>query len=153
MAKACMSTPSIINIILQCFSLCCSLLETHTGTKQANNLLGEHLHIAVRFHAKREQSNNTNILHSQSNKHFPVIARMCICVWLQSESLSSERKYLLTRVSQLSTELEDAHKTIQALENINVSTVPPTGHICELPHSGKVNVIRRIQVREGLVIT
>ncbi|XP_071313769.1 uncharacterized protein [Trachinotus anak] len=60
-----------------------SLLETHTGTKQANNLLGEHLHIA-------------------------------------SESLSSERKYLLNRVSQLSSELEDAHRTIAALENINV---------------------------------
>ncbi|KAI3351679.1 hypothetical protein L3Q82_020510 [Scortum barcoo] len=60
-----------------------SLLETHTGTKQANNLLGEHLHIA-------------------------------------SESLSSERKYLLNRVSQLSSELEDAHRTMAALENINV---------------------------------
>ncbi|XP_074504743.1 uncharacterized protein LOC141775355 [Sebastes fasciatus] len=60
-----------------------SLLETHTGTKQANNLLGEHLHIA-------------------------------------SESLTSERKYLLNRVSQLSSELEDAHRTIAALENINV---------------------------------
>nr|XP_008292583.1 PREDICTED: uncharacterized protein LOC103366594 [Stegastes partitus] len=60
-----------------------SLLQTHTGTKQANNLLGEHLHIA-------------------------------------SESLSSERKYLLNRVSQLNSELEDAHRTIAALENINV---------------------------------
>ncbi|XP_069387256.1 uncharacterized protein [Paralichthys olivaceus] len=60
-----------------------SLLETHSGTKQANNLLGEHLHIA-------------------------------------SESLSSERKYLLNRVSQLSSELEDTHRTIAALENINV---------------------------------
>ncbi|KAM7000006.1 uncharacterized protein LKV04_004980 [Tautogolabrus adspersus] len=60
-----------------------SLLETHTGTKQANSLLGEHLHIA-------------------------------------SESLSSERKYLLNRVSQLSSELEDAHRTMAALENINV---------------------------------
>lgn len=35
------------------FSLSCSLLETHTGTKQANNLLGEHLHIAVRKRAWR----------------------------------------------------------------------------------------------------
>ncbi|KAK5864705.1 hypothetical protein PBY51_015925 [Eleginops maclovinus] len=60
-----------------------SLLDTHTGTKQANNLLGEHLHVA-------------------------------------SESLTSERKYLQTRVSQLSSELEDAHRTIAALENINV---------------------------------
>ncbi|XP_035016440.1 uncharacterized protein si:ch211-276i12.4 [Hippoglossus stenolepis] len=60
-----------------------SLLETHSGTKQANNLLGEHLHIA-------------------------------------SESLSSERKYLLNRVSQLSSELEDTHRTIAAMENINV---------------------------------
>ncbi|KAF1384829.1 hypothetical protein PFLUV_G00124210 [Perca fluviatilis] len=60
-----------------------SLLETHTGTKQANNLLGEHLHIA-------------------------------------SENLSSERKYLQNRVSQLSSELEDAHRTIAAMENINV---------------------------------
>ncbi|KAF3838526.1 hypothetical protein F7725_010294 [Dissostichus mawsoni] len=60
-----------------------SLLDTHTGTKQANNLLGEHLHIA-------------------------------------SESLTSERKYLQTRVSQLSSELEDAHRTIAGLENINV---------------------------------
>ncbi|KAK2849023.1 hypothetical protein Q5P01_008857 [Channa striata] len=60
-----------------------SLLETHTGTKQANNLLGEHLHIA-------------------------------------SESLSNERKFLLNHVSQLSSELEDAHRTIAALENINV---------------------------------
>ncbi|XP_037118353.1 uncharacterized protein LOC119129299 [Syngnathus acus] len=61
-----------------------SLLETHTGTRQANNLLGEHLHIA-------------------------------------SESMSSsERKYLLKRVSQLSSELEDAHRTVAALENINL---------------------------------
>lgn len=50
-------------------------------------------------------------------------------VVLQSESLSSERKYLLNRVSQLSTELEDAHRTMAALENINVSIVPPAG-IC-----------------------
>ncbi|KAK9518180.1 hypothetical protein VZT92_023493 [Zoarces viviparus] len=60
-----------------------SLLETHTGTKQANNLLGEHLHIA-------------------------------------SESLTSERKYLQNLVSQLSSELQDAHRTIAAMENINV---------------------------------
>ncbi|XP_030001192.1 uncharacterized protein LOC115427003 [Sphaeramia orbicularis] len=60
-----------------------SLLETHSGTKQANNLLGEHLHIA-------------------------------------SESLSSERKYMLNRVAQLSSELEDARRTIAALQNINV---------------------------------
>ncbi|KAM4621821.1 uncharacterized protein ACJ7VT_006113 [Polymixia lowei] len=60
-----------------------SLLETHTGTRQANNLLGEHLHIA-------------------------------------SESLSSERKYLINRIAQLSSELEDAHRTIAALETINV---------------------------------
>lgn len=72
---------------------------------------------------------------SQSNSHLPLIARVCI----QSESLSSERKYLLTRVSQLSSELEDAHNTIEALENINVSIVPLTGNICALPH--RVNVI------------
>ncbi|XP_069027958.1 uncharacterized protein [Embiotoca jacksoni] len=60
-----------------------SLLQTHSGTKHANNLLGEHLHIA-------------------------------------SESLTSERKYLLNRVSQLGSELDDAHSTIAALENINV---------------------------------
>ncbi|XP_075336787.1 uncharacterized protein LOC142397329 [Odontesthes bonariensis] len=60
-----------------------SLLQTHTGTKQANNLLGEHLHIA-------------------------------------SESLSSERKYLMNRVSQLGSELEEANRTIAALESINV---------------------------------
>lgn len=53
---------------------------------------------------------------------------LTIFLWcLQSESLSSERKYLLNRVSQLSTELEDAHRTMAALENINVSIVPPTG--------------------------
>ncbi|XP_028316194.1 uncharacterized protein LOC114471546 [Gouania willdenowi] len=60
-----------------------SLQQTHTGTKQANNLLGEHLHIA-------------------------------------SESLSSERRFLLNRVSQLNSELEEAHRTIAALQNINV---------------------------------
>ncbi|XP_008418647.1 uncharacterized protein LOC103471429 isoform X2 [Poecilia reticulata] len=60
-----------------------SLLQTHSGTKEANNLLGEHLHKA-------------------------------------SESLSSERKFLLNRVSQLGSELNDAHRTIAALENINV---------------------------------
>ncbi|XP_068182520.1 uncharacterized protein si:ch211-276i12.4 [Antennarius striatus] len=60
-----------------------SLLETHAGTKQARNLLGEHLNVA-------------------------------------SVSLSSDRQYLLNRVSQLSTELEDAHSTIAALENVNV---------------------------------
>ncbi|XP_061690173.1 uncharacterized protein si:ch211-276i12.4 [Syngnathoides biaculeatus] len=60
-----------------------SLLETHTGTRQAKNILGEHLHIA-------------------------------------SESPSNERKYLVNRVSQLSSELEGAHRTIAALENINL---------------------------------
>ncbi|KAM4733158.1 uncharacterized protein FYW61_008693 [Anableps anableps] len=60
-----------------------SLLQTRTGTKEANNLLGEHLHKA-------------------------------------SESLSSERKFLLNRVSQLGSELNDAHRTIAALENFNV---------------------------------
>ncbi|XP_077435075.1 uncharacterized protein LOC144059687 [Vanacampus margaritifer] len=65
-----------------------SLLETHTGSRQANNLLGEHLHIA--------------------------------CAQPESAGLSSERKYLLNRVSQLSSELEEAHRTIAALENINL---------------------------------
>lgn len=51
---------------------------------------------------------------------------------LQSESLSSERKYLLNRVSNLSSELEDAHRTIAALENINVSTLTSSGHQCTL---------------------
>ncbi|XP_038142560.1 uncharacterized protein LOC119784539 [Cyprinodon tularosa] len=37
-----------------------------------------------------------------------------------SESLSSERKYLQNRVSQLGSELSEAHRTIAALENINV---------------------------------
>ncbi|XP_035983331.1 serine/arginine repetitive matrix protein 1 isoform X2 [Fundulus heteroclitus] len=64
-----------------------SLLQTHSGTKQANNLLGEHLHKA-------------------------------------SESLSSERKYLQNRVSQLGSELDDAHRTIAALENINKRSRP-----------------------------
>ncbi|XP_013861551.1 uncharacterized protein LOC106515990 [Austrofundulus limnaeus] len=60
-----------------------SLLQTHSGTQQADNLLEEHLHVA-------------------------------------SESVSSERKFLLNRVSQLGSELEEAHRTITALENINV---------------------------------
>lgn len=49
-----------------------------------------------------------------------------VCV--QSESLNSERKFLLNRVSQLGSELEEAHRTITALENINVSTLPSSGH-------------------------
>ncbi|XP_077465766.1 uncharacterized protein LOC144082459 [Stigmatopora argus] len=60
-----------------------SLLETHTGNRQANHTLGEHLHIAP-------------------------------------ESVSRERKYLLKRVTQLTSELDDAHKTIAGLENINL---------------------------------
>ncbi|XP_077589466.1 uncharacterized protein LOC144207703 [Stigmatopora nigra] len=36
------------------------------------------------------------------------------------ESVSRERKYLLKRVTQLTSELDDAHKTIAALENINL---------------------------------
>ncbi|KAK0138970.1 Tight junction-associated protein 1 [Merluccius polli] len=60
-----------------------SLVETHTGTRQTNTMLGEHLHIA-------------------------------------SESLSSERKYLINRIAELSSELEEAHRTIAALETINV---------------------------------
>nr|XP_054593332.1 uncharacterized protein si:ch211-276i12.4 [Nothobranchius furzeri] len=36
-----------------------------------------------------------------------------------SESLSSESKFLLNRVSELGSEVEDAHRTITALENIN----------------------------------
>nr|XP_057919812.1 uncharacterized protein si:ch211-276i12.4 [Doryrhamphus excisus] len=63
-----------------------SLLETHSGSRQANHLLGEHLQIA-------------------------------------SESISGERKYLLNRVSQLSSELEDAHRTIATLENINLPSL------------------------------
>lgn len=63
--------------------------------------------------------------------YFPVNVTYSICVWVQSESLSSERKYLQNRVSQLSSELEDAHRTIAALENINVSTLPSTGHLCK----------------------
>ncbi|XP_077388017.1 uncharacterized protein LOC144025638 [Festucalex cinctus] len=63
-----------------------SLLETHTGHRQANNLLEEHLHIAP-----------------------------------EKTSISTERKYLLSRVSQLSSELEEANRTIAALENINLT--------------------------------
>ncbi|CAL8356665.1 unnamed protein product [Merluccius merluccius] len=37
-----------------------------------------------------------------------------------SESLSSERKYLINRIAELSSELEEAHRTIAALETINV---------------------------------
>lgn len=71
-------------------------------------------------------------MRSQINSHFPVTVYVRVC--LQSESLSSERKYLLTRVSQLSCELEDAHKTIAALENINVSAAASTGHLCTRHH-------------------
>lgn len=52
--------------------LCCSLLETHTGTKQANNLLGEHLHIAVRnkLKDKNESYFVLGVLHSQPICYF-----------------------------------------------------------------------------------
>lgn len=64
---------------------------------------------------------------------------MFLCI--QSESLTSERKYLLNRVSQLSSDLEDAHRTIAALENINVSTLPSSGHCPALitPHTKSPN--------------
>lgn len=124
------------------FFVSCSLLETHTGTKQTNNRLGEHLHIAVRTPAwshgaewqKRVKSATwfTALrITSYSHVHLtPLYLSVRVCV--QSESLTSERKYLQNRVSQLSSELEDAHQTIAALENINVSTVSPTGHACTL---------------------
>lgn len=67
---------------------------------------------------------------------------MCMCV--QSESLSSERKYLQNRVSQLSSDLEDAHRTIAALENINVSMLPPTGHPRTLPYTADINKMANI---------
>ncbi|XP_030224264.1 uncharacterized protein LOC115552362 [Gadus morhua] len=39
---------------------------------------------------------------------------------ITSESLSSERKYLINRIAELSSELEEAQRTIAALETINV---------------------------------
>lgn len=38
----------------------------------------------------------------------------------EAQTLNSERQYMYTRVAQLSSDLEQAHKTIAALENINV---------------------------------
>lgn len=38
----------------------------------------------------------------------------------ETETLSNERQYMFTRVAHLSSELEAAHKTIAALENINM---------------------------------
>ncbi|MEQ2178451.1 hypothetical protein GOODEAATRI_014086 [Goodea atripinnis] len=68
---------------------------------------------------------------------------ICLCfappVCLQSESLSSERKYLLNRVSQLGLELNDAHRTIAALEDINVSILPSSGHLSTLHLKAKLN--------------
>ncbi|XP_041725078.2 tight junction-associated protein 1-like [Coregonus clupeaformis] len=43
-----------------------------------------------------------------------------------TESLSSERKYMVQRITHLSTELEQANATVASLENINVSTAPST---------------------------
>ncbi|XP_055018254.1 serine-rich adhesin for platelets isoform X2 [Boleophthalmus pectinirostris] len=60
-----------------------SLLESHSGTQQANHLLQDHLQA-------------------------------------EAETLSNERQHMFTRVAQLTSELEEAHKTIAALENINV---------------------------------
>ena len=44
----------------------------------------------------------------------------------------------MNRVSQLSSELEDAHRTMAALENINVSTLPSTGRPRTLTHTGNI---------------
>ncbi|XP_061756162.1 uncharacterized protein si:ch211-276i12.4 [Nerophis ophidion] len=63
-----------------------SLLECHSGSRAANNLPGDNLHIAA-------------------------------------ESVSSDRKYLLSRVSDLTSELEDAHRTIESLQNINLPSL------------------------------
>uniref|UniRef100_A0AAV2MJL5 Uncharacterized protein n=1 Tax=Knipowitschia caucasica TaxID=637954 RepID=A0AAV2MJL5_KNICA len=63
-----------------------SLLESHSGTQQANHLLQDHLHS-------------------------------------EAQTLSSERQHMFARVAQLSAELEEAHKTIAALENINVPSL------------------------------
>lgn len=70
-----------------------------------------------------------------------LLTTLSVGVCLQSESLSSERKYLLNRVSQLSSELEDAHRTMAALENINVSIVPSSGifDIQSITHSKHSN--------------
>lgn len=38
----------------------------------------------------------------------------------EAQTLSNERQYMFTRVAQLSSDLEEAHKTIAVLENINV---------------------------------
>lgn len=77
--------------------------------------------------------------HCIHNPHATVMLLSPYCmslhVYVQSESLSSEKKFLLGRVSQLSSELEDAHRTIAAMENINVSIVPSTGHPCTLQHT------------------
>jgi len=50
-----------------------------------------------------------------------VFVCFCVCGRVQSESLSSERKFLTTRNAELSSELEEANRTIAALETINVS--------------------------------
>lgn len=41
----------------------------------------------------------------------------------EAQTLGNERQYMFTRVAQLSSELEAAHKTIAVLENINVPTL------------------------------
>ncbi|XP_072293770.1 uncharacterized protein [Eucyclogobius newberryi] len=68
-----------------------SLLESHSGTQQANHLLQDHMHA-------------------------------------ETEALTNERQHMFTRVTQLTSELEEAHKTIAALENINASILLSTGH-------------------------
>ncbi|CAL9707001.1 unnamed protein product [Knipowitschia caucasica] len=103
-----------------------SLLESHSGTQQANHLLQDHLHS-------------------------------------EAQTLSSERQHMFARVAQLSAELEEAHKTIAALENINVpslmkellekhlfcsagprkqsvSTTTPFGHLNSFPRAEDVQL-------------
>ncbi|KAJ0002888.1 hypothetical protein NQD34_008037, partial [Periophthalmus magnuspinnatus] len=50
-------------------------------------------------------------------------AQVRIKLQIALDTLSNERQHMFTRVAQLTSELEEAHKTIVALENINVSTL------------------------------
>lgn len=68
----------------------------------------ELIHVKEKYKSLLESHSGTQVNHPQNNLH------------TEAETLSSERQYMFTRVAQLSSELEVAHKTIAALENVNV---------------------------------
>lgn len=75
---------------------------------ELQNTRDELIHVKEKYKSLLDSHSGPQVNHLQDHLH------------VEAETLSNERQYMFTRVAQLSSELEAAHKTITALENINV---------------------------------